>query len=55
VVLERDFPVMAGFTLALTLMAWSRDKPGSINRLEGSLLLASYLAYQTLLYFSARS
>ena len=28
---------------------------GRINRLEGGLLLGGYLAYQTLLYFTARS
>jgi cation:H+ antiporter len=54
-VLTRDFPVMAVFTVALLIMAYGFRTWGRINRLEGGLLLGSYLAYQTLLYFTARS
>jgi len=55
VVLTRDFPVMAGFTVALLMMAYGFRTWGRINRPEGGLLLAGYLGYQTLLYFTARS
>jgi cation:H+ antiporter len=55
VVLTRDFPVMALFTVALLIMAYGFRSWGRINRLEGGLLLCGYLAYQTLLYFTARS
>lgn len=52
-VLGRDFPVMFALTLALFLMAYGfRGRPGRINRIEGSLLLLSFCAYQTLLYFN---
>ncbi len=54
-VLMRDFPIMAGLTVALLVMAYGFRTPGRINRLEGGLLLACYLGYQTLLYFTARS
>ena len=54
VVLTRDFPIMAGFTVALLMMAYGFRTWGRINRLEAGLLLAGYLGYQTLLYFSAR-
>ena len=54
-VLTRDFPVMAVFTVALLIMAYGFRTWGRINRLEGGLLLGGYLAYQTLLYFTARS
>ena len=54
-VLTRDFPIMAGLTLALLVMAYGFRKPGRISRLEGGLLLACYLGYQTLLYFTVRS
>ena len=53
-VLFRDYPVMLGLTLALFVMAYGIRGPGRINRVEGSLLLACYLGYQTLLYFSTR-
>ncbi|HFD81436.1 MAG TPA: calcium/sodium antiporter [Gammaproteobacteria bacterium] len=52
-VLSRDFPVMAAMTLALLLMAWGLRGRGRINRPEALLLLAGYIGYQTLLYFTA--
>jgi cation:H+ antiporter len=55
VVLTRDFPVMAGFTVALLIMAYGFRTWGRISRLEGGLLLGGYLGYQTLLYFTAQS
>jgi cation:H+ antiporter len=51
-VLTRDFPVMVGLTLALFVMAYGFRGPGRINRFEGTLLLAGFCGYQTLLYFS---
>ncbi len=44
-VLSRDWPVMMGLTLALFLMAYGFRGEARINRLEGSLLLSSYVAY----------
>lgn len=51
-VMQRDFPVMLGFTIALFLMAYGFRGPGRINRLEGGLLLAGFIAYMTWLGFS---
>ena len=51
-VLTRDFPVMAGLTLALFVMAFGFRGPGRINRFEGALLVLAFCGYQTLLYFS---
>lgn len=51
-VLTRDYPIMIGLTLIFFGMAYGFRAPGRINRLEGGILLASYLGYQTLLYFS---
>jgi cation:H+ antiporter len=48
-VLTRDFPVMIGLTLALFVMATGIGGPGRINRAEGTLLVAAYAAYVTLL------
>lgn len=49
-VLHRDFPVMIGLTLALFAMAYGIRGEGRINRLEGALLLVSFVAYQWLLF-----
>lgn len=46
-VLERDFPVMVGLTVALFLMAYGFRGPGRINRIEGAILLVGYVAYMT--------
>lgn len=54
-VLERDFPIMAGLTLVLFAMAYGFRGPGRITRTEGGLLLISFIAYQSLLYFSSLS
>ena len=52
-VLTRDYPVMIGLTLALFVMAYGfRGRPGRINRIEGTLLVLAFCAYQTLLYFN---
>jgi cation:H+ antiporter len=55
IVLTRDYPVMAGLTLALFFMAFGFRGPGRINRLEGALLVTALVAYQTLLYFTKAS
>jgi cation:H+ antiporter len=49
----RDFPVMFLITLTLFGMAYGLRGPGRITRTGGALLLATYIGYQTLLYFSA--
>jgi cation:H+ antiporter len=51
-VLSRDMPMMLGLTVALLLMAWGFRGEGRINRLEGGVLLACYIGYQSLLYFT---
>ena len=51
-VLSRDVPIMIGLTVALLLMAWGFRGEGRINRLEGAILLACYIGYQSLLYFT---
>ena len=48
--LHRDFPVMIGLTLALFAMAYGIRGEGRINRLEGAVLLLTFLAYQWLLF-----
>ena len=55
-VLTRDIPLMVGLTVALLFMAYGfRGRGGRINRFEGTLLVAVYLGYQGLLYFTARN
>ena len=47
-VLEFDYAIMFGLTVAMSIMAWgSKGKPGEITRLEGSLLLSCFIGYQT--------
>ncbi len=45
VVMQRDFPIMVGFTIALFAMAYGFRGPGRINRFEGGLLLLGFVAY----------
>jgi len=52
-VLERDFPVLIGFTAVLFLLGWGRKSEGLINRWEGGGLLAVYLYYQWIVYQSS--
>ena len=54
-VLTRDFSMMIGLTIALFFMAYGFRGPGRINRLEGGVLLATYVGYQTLLYVTSLS
>lgn len=53
-VLNRDWVIMMVLTAALFFMAYGfRGRPGRINRREGGLLLAAYLAYSAWLIYSA--
>ena len=51
-VLSRDWPTMMAMTIALFVMAYGFRGAGRINRVEGLLLLASYLAYIAYLIIS---
>ena len=51
-VLVRDWPVMAALTLALLVFGIGIKGQGRINRLEGALLLASFVAYTAWLVYS---
>jgi cation:H+ antiporter len=48
-VLYRDWATMLGMTIALFVMSYGFGREGRINRLEGLLLLAAYLAYSAFL------
>lgn len=51
-VLTRDWPVMMAMTVGLFLMAYGFRGPGRINRVEGTLLLLAFAAYNTWLVVS---
>lgn len=52
-VMSRDFIVMTLLTVALFLMAYGfKGKDGQINRIEGAVLLASFIGYMVMLYFA---
>ena len=53
VVLTRDYPIMFVVILMMFAMAYGFRGQGRINRLEGATMLIAYVAYQTLLYFTA--
>lgn len=47
-ILQFDYALMFGLTVAMSFMAWgSKDKPGEITRLEGGILLCCFIGYQT--------
>jgi len=46
-VLERDFPVMVGLTIALFAMAYGFRGPGRINRPEAAMLLLGFVGYMS--------
>ena len=48
-VFHRDMFVMAALTLSLFIIGFGFRRPGRINRIEATLLLASYLGYTTYL------
>lgn len=54
-VLTRDFPIMIGLTLAFFFLAYGIGRRGHFSRLSGGLLLASFGAYQLILYFGILS
>lgn len=51
-VLVRDWPVMAGLTLLLLIFGIGIKGQGRINRLEGAVLLLSFVAYTSWLVMS---
>ncbi|MFV9616079.1 MAG: calcium/sodium antiporter [Gammaproteobacteria bacterium] len=54
-VLERDLPIVLMLTILLFIMAYGFRGEGRINRIEASLLLSAFFAYQMLLFFSINS
>jgi len=52
-VIYRDMAVMAALTLSLFIIGYGFRGPGRINRLEGLLLLGSYLGYNAYLIGSS--
>lgn len=54
-ILSRDWPVMMGLTLALFVMAYGFRGAGRINRMEGTVLLCSYIGYTGWLVYSVLS
>lgn len=54
-VLRRDVPVMAALTVSLFLFGYGFRGPGRLNRIEGSILLAAYIAYTAYLAYAAFS
>lgn len=48
--MSRDFWVMLGVSIMLVIMALGKSR--SINRIEGSILFAAFLAYQTYLFMN---
>jgi cation:H+ antiporter len=53
-VLTRDYPVMAGMTVLLFVMAYGFRGPARLTRLHGALLLLAFTGYEVLLYATAR-
>jgi len=53
-VLTRDMPLMLALTIALLVMGWGHKGHGRINRFEGAVLLACFIAYQGWLYIEAQ-
>ncbi|GIC76113.1 calcium/sodium antiporter [Moritella sp. F3] len=52
-IISRDFYYMLGATIVMLLMAIGfRGRPGRINRIEGGVLLAGFVAYQVIIFSS---
>lgn len=51
--LWRDLPVMAGMTLVLAVMCAGFGRAGRVNRYEGAVLVAAFLAYTVCLVLTA--
>nr|WP_010132726.1 calcium/sodium antiporter [Microbulbifer agarilyticus] len=50
--ITRDWPMVMGLTIALFIFGYGfRGRQGRINRVEGAILLAAYLAYTSYLAF----
>ncbi len=54
-VLSRDMAFMAALTVSLFVVGYGFRGPGRINRIEGTALLACYVAYTTYLVYTAFS
>ncbi len=54
-VLTRDWMVMAGLTLSLFILSYGFRGPGRINRAEGGLLVAIFVAYTSYLVYGVLS
>lgn len=52
-VMTRDFPIMFGFTALLFAFAYGFRSQGRINRPEGGILLAGFVAYLGLLFYAS--
>lgn len=52
-VLNRDYFIMALFTVALLIMAYGFRGPGRVNRVEGGVLLTTYCSYMYVLYLAS--
>jgi len=52
-VLDRDYPLMVGLTLAFILMAYGYRGHGRINRVEGLVLLMVYIGYLYVIYLES--
>ena len=47
-ILQIDYLLMFGLTVAVSIMAWGKKgKPGEITRVEGGILLTSFILYQS--------
>lgn len=51
-VLYRDWALMAGLTMVLFIFGYGFKKQGRINRIEGGLLLATFIAYTSYLVYT---
>jgi len=51
-VLERDLPVMVGLMVMLFAMSYGFGQQGRINRIEGGVLVATYIGYMAWLFLS---
>lgn len=53
-ILDRDLPIVFILSIMLFVMAYGFRAEGRINRLEGGLLFSAFIAYELLLFFTAR-
>ena len=51
--MDRDYPVMLAFAIALGLVAWVGKQPPKLGRIIGILFLLGYIAYCYWLYVQA--